>query len=151
MNQDYRLFGSDNNDDTVLSLFSLSQIDVISILIVSAASAELIGSFFLTPFEAIRIRQVSATSATATTTNTDQQQQQQQVNQKSDFITFINTIITNEGLSSLFLGLPAIMLKAIPYTAVQLSCFELCSTSFYQTLFDSGNMIIILIHTVIVI
>jgi hypothetical protein len=110
----------------------------------------LIGSFFLTPFEAIRIRQVSATSATASTTNTDQQQQRQ-VNQKSDIITFINTIIANEGLSSLFLGLPAIMLKAIPYTAVQLSCFELCSTSFYQTLFDSGNMIIILIHTVIIV
>jgi len=152
MNQDnHTLFGSDNNDDTVLSLFSLSQIDVISILIVSAASAELIGSFFLTPFEAVRIRQVSATSATATTTNTDHQQQQRQVNQKSDIITFINTIITNEGLSSLFLGLPAIMLKAIPYTAVQLSCFELCSTSFYQTLFDSGKMIIILIHTVTIV
>ena len=152
MNQDNALFSIDNNDDTVLSLFSLSQIDVISILIVSAASAELIGSFFLTPFEAVRIRQVSTTSATATTTNTDQQQQQQQqVNQKSDIITFTNTIITNEGLSSLFLGLPAIMLKAIPYTAVQLSCFELCSTSFYQTLFDSGNMIIILIHTIIIV
>ena len=152
MNQDNTLFSNDNNDDTVLSLFSLSQIDVISILIVSAASAELIGSFFLTPFEAVRIRQVSTTSATATTTNTDQQQQQQQqVNQKSDIITFTNTIITNEGLSSLFLGLPAIMLKAIPYTAVQLSCFELCSTSFYQTLFDSGNMIIILIHTIIIV
>ena len=40
MNQDNNtLFSNDNNDDTVLSLFSLSQIDVISILIVSAASA----------------------------------------------------------------------------------------------------------------
>jgi hypothetical protein len=45
MNQDYRLFGSDNNDDTVLSLFSLSQIDVISILKVSTASAELFLTF----------------------------------------------------------------------------------------------------------
>ena len=149
MNHDHTLLNSDDNDNTVLSLFSLSQLDIISILIVSAASAELIGSFFLTPFEAIRIRQVSATATSSTspatsssTTSTDhkQQQQQQQVNQKSDIITFISTIITNEGVSSLFLGLPAIMLKAIPYTAVQLSCFELCSTAFYQTLFDSGSM-----------
>lgn len=144
MNHDHTLLSGDYDNDTFLSLFSLSQVDIISILIVSAASAELIGSFFLTPFEAIRIRQVSAMTTSSSATNTNQQQ----VNQKSDMITFFNTIITNEGLSSLFLGLPAIMLKAIPYTAVQLSCFELCSTAFYQTLFDSGSMIIILISTV---
>ena len=126
------------DDDSISSLFTLSQLDNIVILILAAAFAEFIGSFFLTPFEAIRIRLVASSSIIPTVITSDQSDNPRK---KDNIITFINTIIDNEGISSLFLGLPAIMLKAIPYTAVQLSCFELCSSAFYQTLFDAGTIL----------
>lgn len=96
------------------------QLDNIVILMIAAGMAELIGSSFLTPFEAARIRLVA----------------------KPDFADNIFDCLSKqlreEGLISWFLGLPAVTLKNVPYTVMQLSVFESLSKAAYDTMDGMG-------------
>ena len=78
--------------------------------------AEAIGSSFLSPFEAARIRLVvNPTFATGV-------------------VTCIQKIIKEEKMDSLYRGLPSILAKQLPYTIVQLSSYEVLTSSFYNYL-----------------
>lgn len=76
-------------------------------LMLSGAVAEIIGSSFLAPFEAVRIRLVSAPNFV-----------------DGGVLPCLKKIIATEGQGALFLGLPPILAKQIPFTVVQLSSFE---------------------------
>ena len=68
---------------------------------IAGACAELIGSTFLAPFEAARIRLVANPTFA------------------SGIVGCLNRMIEEETPTSLFLGLPAILSKQVPYTVVQ--------------------------------
>jgi solute carrier family 25 phosphate transporter 3 len=93
---------------------------------IAGACAELIGSSFLCPFEAARIRMVVNPGFAP------------------GAVSCIKKIIDEESVGSLFKGLPAILAKQIPYTVVQLSTFEFLTSSVYQYLssidIDSGEI-----------
>lgn len=90
------------------------------IFVISGALAEFIGSLLLAPFESLRIRLVA----------------------KPDFadglVSCCIKIIDTEGLIALFLGLPAMLTRNVPYTMVQLSTFELLTKSIYSNMEQSG-------------
>lgn len=89
-------------------------------IVFAAALAEFIGSTALAPFEAARIRMVVNPSF-------------------ADGITSaLKNIEKEEGLSGLFIGLPAILFKQIPYTVVSLTVFEIASGYFYSQLTNFG-------------
>ena len=100
-------------------------LDNIWIFMIASAFAESIASSTLSPFEASRIRMVSspgyATSIQAC----------------------VQKMIKDDGLQSLFAGLPAILLKNVPYTVVQLSSFELFTTFVYGKLSALGRSYLI--------
>ncbi|KAJ1434017.1 mitochondrial carrier domain-containing protein [Ochromonadaceae sp. CCMP2298] len=105
----------------VRTFFEGQQLEVenVFILMVAAAMAEIIASSFLTPFEAARIRLVADTSFA------------------SGVVDCVQKIVSQEGVGNLFLGLPAILFKNVPYTVMQLSIFELGTTQIYSMLSDS--------------
>lgn len=91
------------------------------VFILAGASAELIGSSFLTPFEACRIRLVTNPSYS------------------DGLLPCLSKMYTTEGVESLFRGLPAILAKQVPYTIVQLSTFEQAKVFFYSLLENFGK------------
>lgn len=90
----------------------------------SGAAAELIGSSFLAPFEAARIRSVSNPEYA------------------NGLVETLQKMVDNEGPKSPFLGLPAILSKQIPFTMVSLSAFEVISKYIYQTFLGLGSPIV---------
>jgi hypothetical protein len=88
---------------------------------ISGFFAELIGSTFLSPFEAARIRLVTTPTFA------------------SGVVDCMSRIIKEEKIESLFRGLPAVFAKQIPFTVVQLASFELITTSIYSYLSRSDN------------
>lgn len=88
---------------------------------IAGALAELIGSSTLSPFEAARIRLVSDSKYADNT------------------FACVGKMIIEEGWISLFFGLPALLLKLIPYSAVQLSGFEFFTTTVYSKLAEAGE------------
>ena len=86
----------------------------------AGACAEFIGSSFLAPFEAARIRLVANPSFAP------------------GIVGCLNRMVEEETATSLFLGLPAILSKMIPYTVVQLSTYEVLTSSAYGYLAASG-------------
>jgi hypothetical protein len=88
---------------------------------ISGFFAEFIGSTFLSPFEAARIRLVT------TPTFAD------------GVVDCMNRIVREEKIESLFRGLPAVFAKQIPFTVVQLASFEFITTSIYSYLSRSDN------------
>lgn len=95
-------------------------LDGIWIFMIASAFAESIASSTLSPFEASRIRMVSSPSY-------------------ADSIqACVSRMVAEDGPKSLFAGLPAILLKNVPYTVVQLSTFELFTTFVYSKLASLG-------------
>jgi hypothetical protein len=86
----------------------------------AGAVAEFIGSTFLCPFEAARIRMV------ANPTFAD------------GVLGCMMKMVNEETAESLFRGLPAILAKQIPYTVVQLSTYEFITSSVYSYLSGAG-------------
>lgn len=87
---------------------------------VSGALADSIGSLALSPFESARIRLVCNPAFS------------------TGLIDSLFKIATTEGLPGLYIGLPAILLRQLPYTAVQLSIFELMTTQLYTSMMSAG-------------
>jgi solute carrier family 25 phosphate transporter 3 len=87
---------------------------------IAGACAEFIGSSFLAPFEAARIRLVANPSFAP------------------GIVGCLNRMVEEETAISLFLGLPAILSKMIPYTVVQLSTYEFLTSTAYGYLASSG-------------
>ena len=81
---------------------SLSPWLKIAALVLASASAELLGSSALAPFEAARIRMVS------------------QPDFAKGIVEALSKLRDEEGVEALFNGLPAILVKQIPYTVVSL-------------------------------
>lgn len=96
-------------------------LDNVYIFMIAGALAELIGSSTLSPFEAARIRLVSDSKYAENT------------------FACVGKMITEEGWISLFLGLPALLLKNVPYSMVQLSSFEFFTTTVYTKLNEAGE------------
>jgi solute carrier family 25 (mitochondrial phosphate transporter), member 3 len=92
--------------------------------IISGALAELFGSTTLVPFEAARITLVS------------------NPNYASDMKSCVNKLIADKGIKYLFLGLPAILAKQIPFAMVSLSSFEMISKYIYQSVLGVGTAIV---------
>jgi solute carrier family 25 (mitochondrial phosphate transporter), member 3 len=88
---------------------------------ISGFFAESIGSTFLSPFEAARIRLVTNPSYAR------------------GVVDCIKRIVAEEQLSSLFRGLPAVFAKQIPFTVIQLASFESITTAIYSYLSRSDN------------
>lgn len=95
-------------------------LDQIFVFMIAGLLAELIASTFLTPFEAVRIRLVSSPGF------------------DSKFSSIVSDMYSEGGLQSFFLGLPAILLRGVPYTVVQLSSFEVLTSSAYSFLAQTG-------------
>jgi solute carrier family 25 phosphate transporter 3 len=90
------------------------------IFVISGALAELISSIVLAPFESLRIRLVAKPGFA------------------DGLVSCCVKIINTEGLIALFLGLPAMLTRNVPYTMVQLSTFELLTKSIYSTMEQNG-------------
>ena len=88
------------------------------VLMLAGASAEMIGSTFLSPFEAARIRLVSNPGFA------------------TGLFGCLKRISREEGNAALFFGLPAILAKQVPYTVIQLSTFESFSSTLSITMTD---------------
>eukprot|EP01041_Mallomonas_annulata_P002644 gene2644-5192_t len=86
----------------------------------AGAMADTIGSLALSPFESARIRLVASP------------------NFANGLIDTLSKIAKDEGLTSLYTGLPAILVKQVPYTTVQLSVFEFLSSQIYSQLITNG-------------
>jgi solute carrier family 25 phosphate transporter 3 len=92
----------------------------IAVYMLAGACAELVGSTFLSPFEACRIRLIANP-------------------QYADgLFPCLIRIKSTEGLEGLFRGLPAILAKQVPYTVVQLSVFETVANTAYSYLNHNG-------------
>lgn len=76
--------------------------------VLSGALAEVVGSSALTPFEALRIRQVSIQKTTPSSKQAT--------------------------VGELFIGLPALLAKQLPFTMVQLATFETFTAFLYSSL-----------------
>ena len=87
---------------------------------VSGALAELIGSLLLAPFESLRIRLVA------------------QPDFASGLVSCFTKIVSTEGLIALFIGLPVMLTRNVPYTMVQLSTFELLTKTIYSNMSQVG-------------
>jgi len=59
---------------------------------------------------------------------------------ESGLISVWKRILVEEGPYGLFKGLPAMMLKGLPYTVVQLSVFEFLTTNIYSAISDAGHL-----------
>lgn len=98
----------------------------------------------LSPFETVRIQQISASAAKAVamaasaTERSDLVSSAQDVSTKRDLIASFGNIIEVEGTKGLFKALPSMLLKGIPYTVVQLSVFEFLTTAIYSTISELG-------------
>ena len=88
------------------------------VLMLAGASAEVIGSTFLSPFEAARIRLVANPGFAP------------------GLFECLRRISADEGKAALFFGLPAILAKQVPYTVIQLSSFESFSAALSGKLSD---------------
>lgn len=88
---------------------------------ISGFFAEFIGSSFLAPFEAARIRLVTDPSYA------------------KGVVDCIKRIVKEEGVERLFRGLPAVFAKQIPFTVIQLASFESVTTAVYSYLSRSDN------------
>jgi solute carrier family 25 phosphate transporter 3 len=88
--------------------------------LISGGLAELVGSTFLTPFEASRIRLVADPSFA------------------DGLFDSFSKMYDTEGMEGLMRGLPAIMAKSLPYTMVQLSSFEFITSLVYDSLRAQG-------------
>mmetsp|Transcript_12382 Transcript_12382/g.17015 ORF Transcript_12382/g.17015 Transcript_12382/m.17015 type:complete len:515 (+) Transcript_12382:48-1592(+) len=113
------------------------------VFMLAGAAAELIGTTSLSPFETARIRLVSSSAANAyalsapstTTTTTNNNPIN---NEDNGLLSVWKRIWIEEGPYGLFKGLPAMMLKGLPYTVVQLSVFEFLTTAIYSAISDAG-------------
>ena len=101
---------------------ALEHTDKIIVYMLAGAMAETIGSSFLAPFEACRIRLVADPKFA------------------SGVFSCFKKLIDNEGMQSLYRGLPAIMVKQLPYTIVKFSVFETVSGWLYKTLATFANV-----------
>lgn len=93
---------------------------------ISGAMADAVGGVVLTPFEAARIRMISVPE------------------DYGDLGAFesIQKIYGEEGGRSLFIGLPAVLGKQIPYTALSLCTFEVVSKYLYANVLGVGMSIV---------
>ena len=91
-------------------------------LLVCAASAEVIGSAFLTPLEQIRIKTVSDASYAS-----------------DGFFEAAKKFAREEGMGGIIQSLPVTYAKMVPYTAVQLASFEVLKAS----LADFGDVSVV--------
>lgn len=116
----YEVFKPIVSEFLVTSNVQLGSSLSLCIFVISGALAELIGSFLLAPFESLRIRLVA----------------------KPDFanglVSCFTKIVSTEGLIALFLGLPVMLMRNVPYTMVQLSTFELLTKSIYSNIGQIG-------------
>lgn len=103
-----------------VGLAGSSDVDKIVSFMIAGGCAELIGSTFLAPFEAARIRLVSNPTFAP------------------GIVGCVSRIVDEETASSLFRGLPAILAKQVPYTVVQLSSYEFLTGYVYRAL-ESGT------------
>lgn len=116
----YEVFKPIVSEFLVTSNVQLGSSLSLCIFVISGALAELIGSFLLAPFESLRIRLVA----------------------KPDFanglVSCFTKIVSTEGLIALFIGLPVMLMRNVPYTMVQLSTFELLTKSIYSNIGQIG-------------
>lgn len=98
----------------------------------------------LSPFETVRIQQISASAARAvamaasTTERTGLVSGGQDSATRLGLIDSFRDIIAVEGTQGLFKALPSMLLKGLPYTVVQLSVFEFLTTAIYSTISELG-------------
>lgn len=104
-----------------LELANIGVDNNIAVFIIAGILAETIGSTFLSPFEASRIRLVVNPSFA------------------TGLLSCVNKMLSTEGMESLFRGLPAILAKQIPYTVVQLSSFETLTSKIYSWMTENGK------------
>ena len=101
---------------------ALEHTDKIIVYMLAGAMAETIGSSFLAPFEACRIRLVADPKFA------------------NGLFPCFKKLIDNEGMQGLYRGLPAILVKQLPFTIVQLSMFETIKSYIYNNIiFQLGN------------
>ena len=87
----------------------------------AGAFADVIGSTVLSPFESARIRLIASPSFA------------------SGLFQGMSKVLREEGLVSLFVGLPPILIRQVPYTTVQLATFEFLTSQMYSYLARTGN------------
>lgn len=98
----------------------------------------------LSPFETVRIQQISASAARAvamaapTSERTGMVNGQDSATSPAGLMASFRDIIAVEGTKGLFKGLPSLLLKGLPYTVVQLSVFEFLTTAIYSTISELG-------------
>ena len=97
-------------------------LDKIYFFMLASFFAECFGSTVLSPFEAARIRLVS------------------QPDFSKGLVGCLTRMKQEEGTISLFLGLPAMLLKNIPYSVVQLTIFEAFTSAIYSKLTELGKL-----------
>eukprot|EP00286_Rhodomonas_abbreviata_P008422 CAMPEP_0181323066 /NCGR_PEP_ID=MMETSP1101-20121128/19577_1 /TAXON_ID=46948 /ORGANISM="Rhodomonas abbreviata, Strain Caron Lab Isolate" /LENGTH=302 /DNA_ID=CAMNT_0023431049 /DNA_START=47 /DNA_END=955 /DNA_ORIENTATION=- len=88
--------------------------------IMAASMAETLGSTALVPFEAARIRMVSDPNFAKGT------------------LGVLSKLVASQGMSSIFVGLPPILAKQIPYTVTQFLVYETTSAKVYAELNKRG-------------
>jgi len=97
---------------------SVSAADAITlevpIVILSAALAAFLGSFFITPFEAVRIRSVA------------------QPDYADNILGVLNRMVEEEGPWSLFAAVGAVLLKEIPFGCAKFAIFDITSNYLYE-------------------
>eukprot|EP01089_Gocevia_fonbrunei_P013796 TRINITY_DN361_c0_g1_i5.p1 TRINITY_DN361_c0_g1~~TRINITY_DN361_c0_g1_i5.p1 ORF type:complete len:313 (+),score=18.51 TRINITY_DN361_c0_g1_i5:137-1075(+) len=86
------------------------------IYLVSSATAEILGSFLLCPFEALRIRKVGQPAF------------------PREIIAGFKNVVQQEGVGGLYRGLSPLLLKQLPYTIVQLTAFTYFVDKVYRYL-----------------
>lgn len=96
---------------------SLSQKYKSMIYVSSSTMAELVASFVLCPWEAIRIRMVS----------------QPKLFQQLNTFSGVRLVYRNEGLLGLYKGLGPVCFKQVPYTVTQLTVFSHLVDGFYNS------------------
>lgn len=87
------------------------------IYMISSASAEVIATAALCPFEAIRIKQVTQAEYA-----------------KTGMVSGLMKIYRTEGMHGWYKGLVPILMKQVPYTVVQLTTFQLTTDLLYNSL-----------------
>jgi solute carrier family 25 phosphate transporter 3 len=87
------------------------------IYVSSSTMAELVASFVLCPWEAIRIRMVS----------------QPKLFQQLNTFSGVRLVYRNEGLLGLYKGLGPVCFKQVPYTVTQLTVFSHLVDGFYNS------------------
>jgi hypothetical protein len=96
--------------------------DKMVIFMLASMAAEMIGSLSLSPFETTRIRLVAEPAFASSAADCARK------------------ITGSQGLGGLYVSLPPLLLKNVPYTVLQLSSFEFFSSFIYSYLAAQGKL-----------